>query len=623
MDGLAKRSMGMARTASLAAFITALLASARLEGSPRHIEWLDRGVVAIKVKEGVFVGWRLLGTDAADIGFHVYRDGKRIATRSSAGTNFVDPDGGLASRYAVHAVVNGVEEPAGGTATVWDSQTLRIPLERPSGGRIDEADYTYAPNDIGVGDLDGDGQWELVVKWEPSNACDNTGKHGTAAVMLDAYELSGSRLWRIDLGRNIRAGPHYTQFLIGDYDGDGQAEVACKTAPGTTDGTGQLLSSGPAAHDNDAADYRDRQGRVLAGPEYLTVFEGRSGRELATVPYWPPRGTVAKWGDDYGNRVDRFLATNAYLDGVNPSMVFQRGYYTRMAIAAYDWDGSTLTRRWTHNSATAGEGAYGQGNHNLAAGDVDGDGRDEIIQGAAAIDDDGSLLYRTGLGHGDAMHLGDLDPDNDGLEVWCVHEDKRAAFGQELHDARTGRILWGTKTGNDVGRGLAADVDPASRGHEMWSSSVAGIWSCTGEQLSSERPRINFRIYWDGDLEDELLDGVRLDKWVGSSHQRLITLPRSVCNGSKKTPNFSGDILGDWREEVITHDDEALYLTTTTIPTPHRLYTLAHDPVYRLAMSWQNVAYNQPPHLGFWLGAGVDKAPRPAIRLVRPAHAQP
>jgi rhamnogalacturonan endolyase len=204
-----------------------------------------------------------------------------------------------------------------------------------------------------------------------------------------------------------------------------------------------------------------------------------------------------------------------------------------------------------------------------------------------------------------------------------VHESKGAAFGQELHDARTGKILWGTHTGNDVGRGLAADVDPATRGHEMWSSSVAGIWSCTGEQLAAAKPRINFRIYWDGDLEDELLDGVRLDKWTGNGHQRLITLPRSVCNGSKKTPNFSGDILGDWREEVITHDDDSLYLTTTTIPTPHRLYTLAHDPVYRLAMSWQNVAYNQPPHLGFWLGAGVDKAPRPALRVVRPATTQP
>lgn len=613
----------MARTAILAAWIAASLASTPLEASPRSIEWLDRGVVAVKVKAGVFVGWRLLGTDAADTGFHIYRDGNQIATVSSGGTNVVDPAGTMESQYAIHPVVDGVEQPAGGSAGVWESQTLRIQLERPAGGRLDDVDYTYKPNDISVGDLDGDGQWELMVKWEPSNASDNASQRKSGHVFLDAYEFSGQRLWRIDLGRNIRAGPHYTQFLVGDYDSDGRAEMACKTAPGTRDGTGEFLASGPAAGDNDEADHRDRKGRILTGPEYLTVFAGDTGRELATVNYWPPRGSVKKWGDDYGNRVDRFLATNAYLDGVRPSMVFQRGYYTRMAIAAYDWDGIALTRRWMHDSATPGEGGYGQGNHNLAAGDVDGDGRDEIIQGAAAIDDDGSLMYRTGLGHGDAMHLGDLDPGNEGLEVWCVHESTKAAFGQELHDARTGRVLWGTKTENDVGRGLAADIDAASAGHEMWSSSVAGTWACTGEQLSAERPRINFRIYWDGDLCDELLDGRRLEKWSSRKFSRLITLPGSACNGTKQTPNFSGDIVGDWREEVILHDDEALYLTTTTIPTEHRLHTLAHDPVYRLAMSWQNTAYNQPPHLGFWLGGGLDKVPRPAIRLVRPGASQP
>lgn len=607
----------------IAAWIAASLANIPLEGSPRHIEWLDRGVVAVKVQGGVFVGWRLLGTDAADIGFRIYRDGNPVATVSSGGTNMVDPAGTLASRYSIHTVVDGVEQSGGGSASVWDSQTLRIPLERPAGGRLDDVEYTYKPNDIGVGDLDGDGQWELVVKWEPTNASDNASQRLSGNVFLDAYEFSGQRLWRIDLGCNIRAGAHYTQFLVGDYDSDGRAEVACKTAPGTRDGAGEFLSGGTAAGDNDAADHRDPKGRILTGPEYLTVFAGPSGRELATVNYWPPRGSVKKWGDDYGNRVDRFLATNAYLDGVKPSMVFQRGYYTRMAIAAYDWDGTKLTRRWMHDSDTPGVGAYGQGNHNLAAGDVDGDGRDEIIQGAAAIDDDGSLMYRTGLGHGDAMHLGDLDPTNDGLEVWCVHEGEQAAFGQELHDARTGRILWGTHTGNDVGRGLAADIDAASAGHEMWSSSVAGTWACTGEHLSDERPRINFRVYWDGDLCDELLDGRRLEKWSSGKVSRLITLPGSACNGTKQTPNFSGDILGDWREEVILHDDDALYLTTTTIPTEHRLFTLAHDPVYRLAMSWQNAGYNQPPHPGFWLGAGADKMPRPSIRPVQARQLQP
>lgn len=587
----------------------------------RAMEDLDRGVVAVKVEKGVFVGWRLLGTDPRGIGFRVYRDGEAIEAAPAAGaTNLVDPTGTVNSRYEVRPVVNGVEKPAGGAAAVWASPTLRIPLERPDGGVLEGKPFTYAPSDVAVGDLDGDGQWELVVKWDPSNSKDNSHDGRTGTVSLDAYELSGHRLWRIDLGRNIRAGAHYTQVLVGDYDSDGHAEVACKTAPGTRDGAGSFLEKGPAKGDDDAADFVDTRGRILDGPEYLTLFDGRSGKELDTVDFWPPRGRVADWGDAHGNRVDRFLATNAYLDGRKPSMVFQRGYYTRMALAAYDWNGRNLTRRWTHDSATKGQGGHGQGNHNLAAADVDGDGRDEIVEGSCVIDDDGTLLSRTGLGHGDAMHVGDLDPDNKGLEVWCMHEEKKAAYGQELHDARTGRILWGTKTGNDVGRGLAADVDGGSRGHEMWSTSVEGLWSCTGERLADRRPRVNFRVYWDGDLEDELLDGVRLDKWTANGLSRLVTLPGTACNGSKQTPNFSGDLLGDWREEVITHDDESLFLTTTTIPSKFGVPTLAHDPVYRLAMSWQNAGYNQPPHLGFWLGAGADSVPRPAIRLVqRPA----
>lgn len=588
----------------------------------RDVECLDRGVVAVMTDHGVFVGWRLLGYDPDKIRFSVYRDGEPVVKVAAGATNLLDARGNERSTYTVHAVINGVEQPVGGSASVWDGQTLRIPLERPSGGSVDGIPFAYTPNDISVGDLDGDGQWELVMKWEPSNAADNSLERRTGPVLLDAYEFSGRRLWRIDLGHNIRAGAHYTQFLVGDYDSDGRAEVACKTAPGTRDGTGACLATGPAADDDDGADHHDRSGRILEGPEYLTIFAGLTGRELATVDYWPPRGSVTQWGDDFGNRVDRFLATNAYLDGAKPSIVFQRGYYTRMAIAAYDWDGTTLRQRWRHDSDVPGEGAYGQGNHNVAVGDVDADGRDEIVQGAAAIDDDGTLMYRTGLGHGDAMHLGDLDPGNDGLEVWCVHEDATAAFGQELHDARTGRILWGTHTGNDVGRGLAADIDDGSAGHEMWSSSVPGTWSCRGEQLTAERPQTNFRIYWDGDLLDELLDGRRLDKWSPEKVSRLITLPGSACNGTKQSPNFIGDILGDWREEVILHDDDSLYLSTTTIPTAHRLHTLAHDPIYRLGMSWQNAAYNQPPRLGFWLGAGVEKAPRPGIHPVRPAAAQ-
>ncbi len=598
--------------------------------APRQIEALDRGVVAVKMKTGVYVGWRILGTDPRDIRFNLYRDGQLVNQQPArGGSNLIDQQGTIDSTYTVHPVLRDQEQPEGGRATVWPTQTLRIPLDRPAAGEEDGRAFSYSPNDISVGDLDGDGQWELVVKWDPSNSTDNTGGRTTGPVYLDAYELSGEKLWRVDLGRNIRAGPHYTPFLVGDYDGDGCAEMACKTAPGTIDGRGNPLSQGPAARDDDAADYRNKHGTILDGPEYLTIFNGRTGAEMDTVPYLPGRGKVESWGDNYGNRVDRFLATNAYLDGVKPSMVFQRGYYTRLTLAAYDWNGRSLSRRWFHDSPRKNEQCYGQGNHNVAAGDIDGDGRDEIVQGACAVDDDGTFMYRTGLGHGDAMHLGDLDPDNPGLEVWCVHESSEAEYGEELHDARTGRILWGTCTKSDNGRGVAADIDPRSRGHELWSASVRGVRSSAGEQLCERTPHLNFRIYWDADLEDEILDRQRLDKWIDhkgdKGHSRLITLPGMHCNGSKSTPNFSGDILGDWREEVILHGDDCLYLTTTTILTPHGTYTLAHDPVYRLAMSWQNSGYNQPPHLGFWLGGGIDNVPQPELRLVKPAamHAPP
>lgn len=464
-----------------------------------------------------------------------------------------------------------------------------------------------------MGDLDGDGEYELVLKWDPSNSKDNSQKGYTGNVFVDAYKLSGKKLWRIDLGVNIRAGAHYTQILVGDYDLDGFAEVAMKTAPGTKDGSGNYLSTGPAKNTDHTKDFRNSNGYILSGDEFLTIFNGQTGKEIATVNYNPGRGTVKSWGDSYGNRVDRFLATNAYLDGKKPSMIFQRGYYTRMAITAYDFDGKNLTQRWYYNAATSGKECYGQGNHNISAGDVDNDGFDEIIEGACAVDHDGKFMYRTGLGHGDAMHLGDLDPDVPGLEVWEVHEEK--PYGYEIHSAATGKILWRETSSGDNGRGVAADVDSTSRGYEMWSGANWNTYSPKGVQLATSRPAYNFRIYWDGDLLDELLDNVTISKWNSSKKksENIFNLEGASCNSTKATPNLSGDILGDWREEVISHDDSHLFLYTTVIPTEHRMYTLMHDPIYRLGMSWQNTAYNQPPHLGFWLGSG--KFPTPDIEI--------
>lgn len=579
----------------------------------RKLEKLDRGLVAVQTNNGVFLSWRVFGTDAKDVAFNVYRNKVKLnASPITGATNMIDALGSANAVYSVNSVLGGVEQNDSTSAAVWASQVKAIHLSnRPSS--------SHAPNDINVGDLDGDGQYELVVKWYPANAKDNSQSGITDNTYLAAYQLDGTFMWIIDLGKNIRSGAHYTQHLVGDYNSDGFAEVACKTAPGTKDGEGNFLSKGPAASDDDNADYRNGSGYVLSGPEYVTIFNGKTGEEMATVNYLVARGSVSAWGDGYGNRVDRFNATNAYLDGVKPSMVFQRGYYTRMVMAAFDWDGTTLTNKWLFDSNNAGNGnAFGQGNHSIMAADVDDDGKDELLTGSACIDNDGKFKWATGFGHGDANHVGDFDVNSLGLEVWQVSENKGSEPDHYMIKASDGSILWRNGSGNDNGRGMVGDIDARYPGQEAWSNSVAGTYTASGVQFTTTKPSsANFRIYWDGDLQDELLNNTVIDKWNGNGSSRLLNLTGQSCNGTKATPNLSADILGDWREEVILHDGvSTLYIHTTTIATSHKLYTLMHDPIYRNAISWQQSSYNQPPHLGFFLGAGVDKAPTPNISLV-------
>ncbi|PZD94518.1 rhamnogalacturonan lyase [Paenibacillus sambharensis] len=591
----------------------------------RQMEKLNRGLVAVKVNSGVFLSWRLLGTEAASTSFNVYRGSTKLNSSPVTGsTSFTDPQGSTSSSYTVRAVVNGQEQAASPAASVWGQHFLDIPVQKPDGGITpDGVSYSYLPNDASAGDLDGDGDYEIVLKWEPTNAKDNSKSGYTGPVYLDAYELNGSRLWRINLGRNIRAGAHYTQFLVYDFDGDGKAEVVCKTADGTVDGTGVTIG-------NANADYRNSGGYVLDGPEYLTVFAGTNGRALTTANYEPPRGKVSDWGDSYGNRVDRFLAGVAYLDGVRPSIVMARGYYTRTVLAAYDWRGGQLTKRWIFDSSSSGNSAYaGQGNHSLSTADVDNDGKDEIIYGSMAVDDNGKGLYSTRLGHGDAMHVSDFDTDRPGLEAFQVHESAGAQYGAEMHDAGSGRIIWGVHTGTDTGRGMAADIDPRHKGAEMWASGGVGLHTVKGVRISTTAPAsYNFAIWWDGDLLRELLDhnwsgssatGVgRIDKWDYNS-QRLNTIltasGTNSINHTKGNPSLQADLLGDWREEVIwpRSDGNALRLYTTTAATSHKLHTLMHDPVYRLGIAWQNTGYNQPPHTSFYLGEGMTAPGQPNI----------
>ncbi|MFC7404322.1 rhamnogalacturonan lyase [Georgenia alba] len=599
----------------------------------RQAERLDRAPVAVATPDGVHLSWRSLGTDPGSLAFRVYRDGERITRAPLRGaTNLLDPEGGVDSTYVVTVVGHGPERPVTREFGVWSEPYLDIPLEKPAGGATpDGEEYGYVASDAGVGDLDGDGSYELVMLWNPTNAQDNSRAGHTGPVYVDALELDGTRLWRADLGRNIRAGAHYTQLVVYDLDGDGRSEVMTKTADGTLDGQGEVIG------DPDA-DHRNADGYVLDGPEYLTAFEGATGAAIDTVDYVPARGDLAEWGDDYGNRADRFLAGVAHLDGERPSAVFSRGYYTRTVVAAWDLADGELRQRWVFDSDEAGEQYEGQGNHNLSVADVDGDHRDEIVFGSMTIDDDGSVLYSTGLGHGDAMHVSDLDPRRDGLEVFAVHESMETSGdrGATFRDAATGEVLWSIPATTDTGRGAAGDIDPRYAGAEAWAVGGEASWdspegflmSADGTRIGDAIPAANFLTWWDGDLLREITDhdfddeegaGVpTVSEWDWESREEVELLRDEEVrtnNHTKGNPVLQADLLGDWREELVfRHEDStALRLYTTTDLTDHRIHTLMHDPVYRLGVAWQNVAYNQPPHTGFYLGVGMAPPPRPAI----------
>ncbi|MER5628188.1 cellulose binding domain-containing protein [Streptosporangium sp. NPDC002544] len=578
----------------------------------RQVEDLDRGLISARSGSGNFVAWRLLGTDPADVAFNLYRGSTKVnASPITASTNYFDSGAAADASYTVRAVAGGTEQAASESSLRFSGgDYLDVAIQPPSGGTTpDGVAYTYAANDASVGDLDGDGRHEVILKWEPTNAKDNSQSGYTGNVYIDAYRLGGGRMWRINLGRNIRAGAHYTQFQVYDYDGDGRAEVAMKTADGTVDGTGTVIGSS-------SADYRNSSGYILSGPEYLTMFNGQNGAALSTVNYDPPRGTVSAWGDSYGNRVDRFLAGTAYLDGTRPSLIMARGYYTRTVVVAWDFRNGSLTQRWKFDSNSAGSAYTGQGNHQLSVADVDADGKDEIVYGAMTLNDNGTVLWNTGLGHGDALHVGDLNPARSGLEVFKVDEDASKPSSW-MADARTGQILWQTGSAGDNGRGVSADIWSGSAGAESWSASGGdGIFNTSGQIVGRKPSSTNFLVWWDADPVRELLDATRIDKYGTSGESRLLTAGGvHANNGTKATPALSGDLLGDWREEVIwaTSDNSALRIYTTTAVTDRRIHTLMHDTQYRTAIAWQNTAYNQPPHPSFFIGSGMSAPPRPNV----------
>ncbi len=587
-----------------------------VNGQPRYNlagmqrEDLNRGLVVYKTGGGdsVCVSWRYLEEDPMTTGFNVYRNGKRLNKKPVTSSTFMKVAGTEGGEYEVRTVDGGREtHRKDGRFTLKASSPngyLSIPLDVPPAGQTpDGHEYSYSANDCSVGDVDGDGEYEIILKWDPSNSHDNAHDGYTGNVLLDCYKLDGHRIWRIDLGRNIRAGAHYTQFMVYDLDGDGKAEVVMKTSDGTVDGKGRVIGD----KDADYVSHTGRVGRIMKGSEYLTVFSGETGEALCTVGYVPSRDS-GYWGDDYGNRSERYLACVAYLDGVHASVVMCRGYYARTALAAWDWDGKTLIRRWLFDSQDDKWRLWGgQGNHNLRVADVDADGKDEIIYGSMCVDHDGTGLYNTGMGHGDAIHLSGFFPDSDRLQVWDVHENKRD--GSTFRDAATGEILFQIKASKDVGRGMAADIDPTNWGVEMWSSASGGIRNVKGEVISQGRVSVNSAIWWDGDLNRELLDGGCVTKYNPARQDVSVLLDvRQDCsfnNGSKSNPCLEADILGDWREELLvrTHDSRELRIYLTDIPTSYRFHTFMQDIPYRISVATQNVAYNQPSELGCYFGS--------------------
>lgn len=617
-------------------------------------EKLNRAPVAVKTSQGILVSWRSLSSDDKSLSFAIYRNGTKVAGAITDVTNYLDAEGKAGDTYCI---VSSAGEEC--TATAWNNMFTSFDVKRPASIKSGNTTGRYRPDDMAVGDVDGDGNYELILKWLPDNQRDS-GKDGYASpVIISAYRMDGTPLWKqnINLGMNIRSGNHTTQMVVYDFDGDGKAELICKTANGSTDGTGKYVSeAGDAtikAVDNTAT-YINSKGRVTGGEEFLTVFNGETGKAMHTIWYSPSRSgkdfpTAATasssfFGDSSCNRAERFNACAAYLDGLDklPTAIFQRGYYSSCFLWAVDWNGKELTTRWLHKglsgkwqvvdsmgnelASASGTSSFGQGVHGISVGDVNNDGYDEICIGSATIAHDGKLLCATGMGHGDAIHLADLCPDRDGLEVMMPHEEKTSGYGYDVHDASSGGIICQATSSSDNGRGLAADLIPANRGYEFWSSADGNIYSCvSGKSLLSKKPDTNFRIYWTGDPYDQTFDG-HYDSSTGvfyPSIKNYNTASRSIntfqefagygspdaCNTTKATPCLQADLLGDWREELIMFQHESDYTSptckiliySTPEPTRYKVPCLMEDHVYRMGIVWQNSSYNQPPHLGYYL----------------------
>ncbi|MCR5421363.1 MAG: rhamnogalacturonan lyase [Lachnospiraceae bacterium] len=735
-------------------------------GIQEQREDMNRGLVAFKTNTGIFLSWRMFKREATgsnDTGltgtdYEIYRNDILIDTVSNS-TNYLDKDGTVKDLYSICPIYNSdlkekmKEFKAYGrcknTAVCTDGENyIEVKVKQPEGGITPAGEeFTYTINDISVGDVNGDGEYEYILKWYPTNAHDVSHRGYTGRCIIDCYTLTGKLLWRLDMGQNIRSGAHYTQFMVSDFDGDKRAEICVKTAPGTKmtiySENGEILSEkyitlpkediskGISHEDNyvcDAKGYREHlvkmfkgwsdhpevvngrwpktleecfgievkheyplstesaeeladyfldvyalerseknklrefEGFIFEGPEYLTVFAG-DGRELDTIRFPFPRvDDGLMWGDysmkriEPCNRVDRFLAGVAYLDGIRPSFIICRGYYTRATLAAYNIVNGKFDCLWKVDSGfvpmdnpfncnphieDGTDPIYktltNQGNHSLSTADVDGDGKQEIIYGAACIDQDGSLLYSSydklpngkmaKLGHGDSMHVAKIDPDREGYQIFNVFEGaKEAPYGYALRDAKTGKVFdtfdengkatgkFGVYAKTDLGRCMIGKIDPDTRGLQVWADNI--VYDCKGNRLNIKAPSTNQAIRWAGDLTTQVFDGADyLDTGVrrgviNDPYHGVMLSPKGtlVNNGTKGNPCLVADIFGDFREEVVLRleDNSGFRIYVNTEITEHKLYTPMDDLMYRSSIAWQSNCYNQTGYTSYYYANDMD-----------------
>lgn len=592
-------------------FILFFLLGSICSFSQRQMENLGRGLVAQKVNSGMYINWRITGQEWYGTSYNLYRDGVKLNDIPIAGaSNFTDPGGTTQSVYTVTAVKNKMESMHSKPAIVVADRYLNIPLRELNVNG-------YEPNDATMADLDGDGEMEIIVKRVYGDWTADCLHYS----YFEAYKLNGTFLWAINVGPNITDDVE-TNIAAFDFDGDGKAEVFMRTSEGTVFGDGMQIGDTNA---DGKINYR-QGGYMIEGPEFLSLIDGETGKELDRVDYIPRTfggKTVEQiWGDGYGHRASKYFFGAPYLDGKKPSLFIGRGIYTRTVMRTYDIVNKKLVFKWEFNT-DENPAYFGQGFHNYSVADVDGDGCDEIVWGSMVVNNDGKGLYSTGLGHGDAHHVGDFDPYNKGLEIWTCHEN---TTGVTLREAGSGKILIRRITGRDTGRSMAANVTNDFLGAALGGGPL--LYSATTRSAVKDQGGMtsNFRIYWDGDLLEECFDYDRFSDVTGGGEGavykwgkgRIFTTSGALTNNwTKGTPCMQADILGDWREEIIMRsaDNKSLRIYMTTDPTEHRFYTLLHDMQYRQAICWQMCGYNQPPHTSFFLGdvEGITMPPPPVL----------